>query len=260
MDGKAAAATTVARKRAVFSGALKYAVELRLIESHPMTHVSWTAPKSTEEIDRRVVVNPVQARALLRAVRDIAPDFEAFFGCMYYSALRPEECLHLREHDFERPAKPGEWGCLNLTGVMVGEEWSDDGAATEDRALKHRARIATWRVPVPPPTVELLTTHLDKYGADREGRLFVTRRGAGGRYLPTTGRSFSSNAYGRVWRKAREKGTDRGRASLSPGEGALPPTPRSRVPLAQGRRTRTAGRRVGRAQRARPDEGLRQVP
>ena len=206
LDGTAAAATTVARKRAVFSGALKYAVELRLIESHPMAYVSWTAPKSTEELDRRVVVNPDQARALLAAVQEIAPEFEAFFGCMYYSALRPEECLHLGDHDYERPTEPGGWGWFNLTGatVAVGEEWSDDGAATEDRSLKHRAKVATRRVPVPPPLVDLLTAHLDTYGTDRDGRLFVTRRGAGGRYLPTIGQPVSSNAYGRVWRKARE--------------------------------------------------------
>jgi integrase len=51
----------------------------------------------------------------------------------------------------------------------------------------------------------LLTKHLDTHGTSRDGRLFVSRRGAGGRYLPTTGRSLSNNAYTRVWRKARQK-------------------------------------------------------
>ena len=46
--------------------------------------------------------------------------------------------------------------------------------------------------------------HLREYDAGPDGRLFVTRRGPGGRYLPTTGRPLSSNAYTRVWRKARE--------------------------------------------------------
>lgn len=206
-DGRAAAATTIARKRAVFSGALKYAVELRLIDSHPMAHVSWTAPKNSEEIDRRVVVNVEQAQRLLGAVREIAPDFEAFFGCMYYAALRPEECLHLHERDFARPTREGEWGWFTLTGatVNVGEEWSDDGGQVENRGLKHRAKVAVRRVPVPPPLVDLLTAHLDTYGTAKDGRLFVTRRGAGGRYLPTTGRPLSSNAYTRVWRKARAR-------------------------------------------------------
>jgi hypothetical protein len=78
-DGKAAAATTVARKRAVFFGALRYGVELGHFDTHPMDRVSWIAPKTTEEIDRQVVANPRQARALLAAVRKIAPELEAFF-------------------------------------------------------------------------------------------------------------------------------------------------------------------------------------
>lgn len=58
LDGRSAAATTVARKRAVFYGALRYAVELRLLVAHPMDYVQWIAPKSTDEVDRRSVVNP----------------------------------------------------------------------------------------------------------------------------------------------------------------------------------------------------------
>lgn len=65
IDGKAAAATTVARKREVFYGALRYAVELKLLDGHPMDYLQWTAPKSADEVDRRVVVNPRQARDLL---------------------------------------------------------------------------------------------------------------------------------------------------------------------------------------------------
>jgi hypothetical protein len=222
LDGSPAAATTVARKRAVFSGALKYAVELRLLDAHPFTYVSWTAPKSTEEIDRRVVVNPHQARALLDATAQIAPDFVAFFGCMYYAALRPEEALHLRASEFIRPARPGEWGWLHLSGatVTVGQEWSDDGAATEDRGLKHRAVTAIRPVPVAPPLVDLLLEHLDVYGTTPDGRLFVTRRGAGGRYLPTSGRTLSNNAYTRVWRRARAM-------ALTPAEAS---SPLARVP------------------------------
>jgi hypothetical protein len=42
----------------VFYGALRYAVELRLLDAHPMDYVQWIAPKSTDEVDRRSVVNP----------------------------------------------------------------------------------------------------------------------------------------------------------------------------------------------------------
>jgi hypothetical protein len=39
--------------------------------------------------------------------RKIAPDFTAFFGCMYYSALRPEEALHLTGEQIQLPTEAG---------------------------------------------------------------------------------------------------------------------------------------------------------
>src|SRR5205085_2821093 len=105
LDGKPAAATTVSHKRAVFYGALRYAVELKLLDTHPMDHVQWIAPKSDDEVDRRVVVNPKQARALLDAVQDREPRSVAFFACMYYAALRPAEALHLGADECELPEK-----------------------------------------------------------------------------------------------------------------------------------------------------------
>lgn len=68
-DGKPAA-STVGRKRAVFHNALEYAVELGYLPSNPLSRVRWTAPKLAEAVDRRVVVNPEQAEALLRAVAE----------------------------------------------------------------------------------------------------------------------------------------------------------------------------------------------
>jgi site-specific recombinase XerD len=205
LDGKSAAASTIARKRTALSSALKYAVELRLLESNPLLRVTWIAPKGTEEVDRRTVVNPEQAKALLAAVREILPDLEAFFGCMYYAALRPEEVLHLKDHEFERPKKKGGWGWLNLTGatVAIGDEWGDHTGPVENRGLKHRSRKATRRVPVAPELVVLLEKHLKEFGTGPEGRVFVTRRGPGGRYVPGVGRPPSNNTYTRVWRKAR---------------------------------------------------------
>ncbi len=114
MDGAPASPSTIARKRAVFSGALKYAVELRLPDAHPMSLVSWTAPKTADEVDRRAVVNPAQARALLTEAGRAVPELEAFFGCMYYAAPRPGDVLHLREDEYERP-----------TGVGVGRAAPD---------------------------------------------------------------------------------------------------------------------------------------
>ncbi|GAA0717910.1 tyrosine-type recombinase/integrase [Dactylosporangium roseum] len=207
MDGKPASAATVTRKRAVFSNALRYAVELRLLDVHPLSLVSWTAPKKDEGVDRAVVANPKQAVALLAAVAADSPELEAFFGCMYYAGLRPEEVLHLADDEFERPPKPGEWGWLHLTGatVAVGQGWSNDDQVTEHRGLKHRAKTATRSVPVAPPLAELLTRHIAKYEPADNGRLFVTRRGPGGRYVPTAGQPIPNNAYTTAWRKARKR-------------------------------------------------------
>jgi integrase len=206
LSGTAAAPTTVARKRAVFSGALRYAVELGLLESHPFTRVQWSAPKSIETVDRRVVVNPNQARALLAAVDEIHAPLTAFFGCMYYAALRPAEALHLRDADCTLPREG--WGELLLVGStqQSGRAWSDSGHAKEDRGLKHRARRDTRAVPACPDLVGLLRRHIDEFGTGSDGRLFVTRTGRFGRPVAGPyGSPVSTNSYGRVWRKAREK-------------------------------------------------------
>ncbi|GAA3298270.1 hypothetical protein GCM10020218_085470 [Dactylosporangium vinaceum] len=194
-DGKAAAPNTVARKRAVFYGALRYAVELRRLDAHPMDFVQWSAPKNDEEVDRRVVVNPAQARLLLEAVQQKDPRLTAFFGCMYFAALRPAEVLHLRLDDCKLPETG--WGSLHLTGSTqrAGQEWSDSGAVMEDRALKHRPANATRIVPAAPELVRLLQQHIDVYGAGPDGRLFVRRYY---QYGPV-----SKETYNRVWRQAR---------------------------------------------------------
>jgi integrase len=140
LDGQPAAPSTVSRKRAVLSGVLRYAVELRYLDAHPFTFVKWSAPRTDEHIDSRAVVNPDQARSLIAAVSSKTPELAAFFGCMYYAALRPEEALHLCDDDYERPSNPGAWGWLHLTGatLTVGNDWTDHGTSVDRRGLKHR--------------------------------------------------------------------------------------------------------------------------
>jgi hypothetical protein len=67
-DGRAAAPSTVARKRATFHNALEYAVELEVFEINPLKRVRWKNAKAVELVDQRVVVNPTQGRCLLAAV------------------------------------------------------------------------------------------------------------------------------------------------------------------------------------------------
>lgn len=198
LDGKPAAVNTIARKRAVYYGVLQYAVELRRMDSHPFAHVSWTAPKAEEQVDRRTVVNPGQARALIEAAGDVRADTKAF-GTLYYAALRPEEALHLVRSDYHPAEEPGGWGWLELSGatVPIATDWSDDSSYYHDRSLKHRSAKAVRRVPVAPELGKLLHEHVKTYRVPGNGRLFVARTGT------NPARPLSSSTYTRVWRKAR---------------------------------------------------------
>jgi hypothetical protein len=73
VDGKNAAASTARRHRIILANAMDYAVELGLLETNPIRVLKWTAPKVSSQMDRRSVVNPRQARALLEAVRAQQP-------------------------------------------------------------------------------------------------------------------------------------------------------------------------------------------
>ena len=206
LDGSAAAPSTVARKRAVFHNALEYAVELEHFESNPLRKVRWRPSRSSESVDRRVVVNPSQARDLLHAVRDISPAVEGFFACLYYAGLRPAEARNLRLSDCHLPDKG--WGELLLTSTHqeAGRDWTDSGQAGDERQLKHRSPKDTRVVPAHPELVETLRRHVDEFGLGASGRLFVTRTGKRGVPLPPPySNPISMGTAYRVWHKARER-------------------------------------------------------
>jgi len=168
LDGKPAAATTTRRKRAVFANALGYAVELRLLPASPLDRVQWKASAVAETIDRRSVANPAQAGRLLAAVRAQGPrgeHMEAFFGCLYYAALRPAEAVALREADCVLPARG--WGRIDLaaSAPRAGTEWTDDGNCREERGLKHRADKETRSIPIPPVLVAMPPRHRTRRAA-----------------------------------------------------------------------------------------------
>jgi integrase len=216
LDGSAAASSTVRRKRSAFYSALQHAVELELIESNPLDRISWKAPVGTEMVDRRVVVNPSQARALLAAVRELAPEVEAFFACLYYAGLRPSEAVSLREKDCVLPESG--WGELVLVGShqTSGRAWTDSGDAGEERSLKHRSRHDTRHVPAHPELVSALRRHLDQFLLGPDGRLFVARTGRRGVPLsPPFSNPLSMGTAYRVWHKARS-------AALTPEQLASP--------------------------------------
>ena len=198
LDGKAAAATTVRRKRSVFANVLGYAVELEELASNPLGRLTWTPPKISEVVDRRVVVNPRQARELLTAVtyigkRGRGQRLMALFACMYFGALRPAEAVALRRQDCHLPEEG--WGRLTLekSRPEVNQRWTDSGSAHEERGLKHRASAVARRVPIPPELVTILRGHIDTYGVAKDGRLFRSERGG----------VVASTALSDVWAAAR---------------------------------------------------------
>lgn len=140
------------------------------------------------------MVNPTQARALLRAIRARNPRLEAFFGLLYFAAPRPEEATNFRQGDMVHAADG--WGELHLTKATpeVAEAWTDTGSRSEARNLKHRDDGAGRIVPCPPELANLLRRHTDEYGVTRDGRLFAGIRNEG---------RLSSTVYGRAWAQAR---------------------------------------------------------
>lgn len=63
LSGSTAAATTIARKRAVFYNLLDYAVSPgKLLTANPLVGVKWKTPKVSEEVSPRRVINPQQSR------------------------------------------------------------------------------------------------------------------------------------------------------------------------------------------------------
>ena len=115
MDGRPAAATTIARKRVVSHGVLGYAVELDILPANPLGKVTGKASEVAEEVDRRVAAGPRQVRRLLAVVEQLRPELAAFFGCLCYVGIRPSEAVSLHQADYVSLPDSG-WGLLMLTG------------------------------------------------------------------------------------------------------------------------------------------------
>lgn len=195
LSGKPVAASTVARKRAIFHNSLELAVERGLLASNLIQQIRWKAPKASEVVDMRSVVNHDQARRLLAAVGrqgDAGERLVAFFACIYYAAMRPAEATELRLSNLDLPEVG--WGEIQLTASNpdVSPAWSDDGRRAA-RQLKHRPRGATRIIPCPPQLTAILHEHVKRYHVSANGRLFL------GRY----GGAVTENWYSSVWKNSR---------------------------------------------------------
>jgi integrase len=198
LDGEPRASSVVLRWRKILYNAFEYAVEQQLLVTNPLPALKWRGPRTAAAVDRRVVANPVQVRSLLNTVRGLDPSgprLLAFYGCIYYAALRPEEaagltksCLSLPEHG---------WGELHLVKAepYAGPDWTNDGGQRDRRGLKQRERGEVRTVPCHPELTRLLRDHLDTFGTAPDGRLFTGERNRAALPAGTTMR---------VWQRARQ--------------------------------------------------------
>lgn len=180
-DGTIAAANTANRKRMVLGNAFDYACEIGALSANPLDRVKWTKPRTLRTVDPRTVVNPSQARRFLDEVAnqgDWGKRLKAFFGCLYYAALRPEEAVGLDRPQLLALPSSG-WGEMRLTHSepRSGGRWTESGRSRERQALKHRAPGDTRTVPVHPDLVVMLIEHIDCFGTGPGGRVFSGPQG-----------------------------------------------------------------------------------
>ena len=195
-NGQPYAVATHRNKMKALSGAIRYAIELDLLDRNPLERLSTPRPRKATTVDRRVVVNPDQARRLIAAVAEVGgtgPRYVAFFATVYFAGLRPSEVLALRVQDCILPERG--WGelCFAESAPYVGAAWTDDGTNGPRKALKHRDVNESRTVPAHPELVAHLRNHLKCFGTAEDGRLFVRENGGDIRY----------GSFAGIWSRAR---------------------------------------------------------
>nr|WP_246211520.1 tyrosine-type recombinase/integrase [Phytoactinopolyspora alkaliphila] len=195
MDGQPHAPSVVSRWRKILNNAVEYAIERKILTTNPLPALKWKPPRTVQAVDRRRVANPAQARALLTAVDTRAPHLVAFYACLYFAALRPEEAAGLTKQNLTLPAEG--WGEIHLERAKphAGSEWTNTGDERDNRQLKQRAIGEIRTVPCPPELTALLHRHIKRFGTTADGRLFVGERNTD--HLPVL-------TVTRTWARARE--------------------------------------------------------
>jgi integrase len=196
-DGTRAAPDTIRLRRTTLNNFMERAQERGLLDSNPFRAVKVRKNKAVlREVDTRAVLNPMQARTLLLAVRVISRRLVAFFALMYFAGLRPEEAVNVRKSSLSLPREG--WGEIRLERAVpeVAAEWTDSGERHEETSLKHREDHQTRPVPCCPELTAVLHEHLRMVGTADDGRLFWGERSHA---------RLGSSVYGRVWAKARRE-------------------------------------------------------
>ncbi|WP_306320531.1 MULTISPECIES: site-specific integrase [unclassified Streptomyces] len=204
LDGRPAAAWSRKRHRRVLNTAMRYAIRRRLLLTNPLPQgkQATVSTRTTNAVDKRCLINPEQAAALLAWIRRRprgGKRLHAFFATLYYCAPRPEEAVALRVGDVTLPDVDAtdQW-CellIHTATPEVGRQWTDSGEIHEKRDLKGRAEGDTRTVPGHPALSRMLRAHIAAEKLRPEDLLFQGERGG----------ILAGSVIRRAWRTARRK-------------------------------------------------------
>lgn len=202
LDGTPGSPVVVTRRRKIFTGMLEYGTEVKALAENPWKEFKWTPPRSAGSgIDRRRVANPMQIRTIFAAVAEqgrIGPRMVAYYACLYFAALRPEEAAGIIvPRNLILPDSDDEWCTfiLETAEPHAGKHWTDSGSNRDRRQLKQRAIGETREVAGPPELTALIRQHIRQFKLGPGGRLFVGERNKN--ELPIL-------TINRIWRQARK--------------------------------------------------------
>ncbi|MET7474246.1 hypothetical protein ABZT17_07760 [Streptomyces sp. NPDC005648] len=170
LDGKQAAAWSRKRHRRILNVVMKYAIRRRILRANPLPKGKevTTATRTTNAVDKRSLMNPEPAAALLDWIRQRprgGKRLHAFFATLYYCGPRPEEAVAMRVREVSLPEVDAadQWCELMIHTATpeVGKQWTDTGEIHEQRDLKGRAEGDTRTVPGHPALTRILRRHID---------------------------------------------------------------------------------------------------
>ncbi|MGW0854790.1 tyrosine-type recombinase/integrase [Streptomyces sp. NPDC002690] len=203
LDGKQAAAWSRKRHRRILNVVMKYAIRRRVLRANPLPKGkdATAVAKTTNAVDKRSLMNPDQAAALLDWIRRRprgGKRLHAFFATLYYCGLRPEEAVAMRVKDVSLPTlgAADQW-CellIHTATPEVGKQWTDTGEIHEERDLKGRAEGETRTVPGHPALTRVLRQHIEDEDLQPGDLLFQGE----------TGGVLAGSVIRRAWRSARE--------------------------------------------------------
>ena len=147
LDGSPAAASTITRKRAVFHGALGYAVELGLLPANPAGLVRWHAPRAAVAVSPATVPRDTRGGMLSESVYGRA------WHIARQAALGPDlaaTALARRPYDL-RHAALSLW--LNASGAKTPLT-----PAPASRIRRHGESERLYTPSAPPQTLSAICT------------------------------------------------------------------------------------------------------